>query len=511
MGGARTRRSFQIQTSTNDTTWTTIYITTTGTGGTQTINVTGSGRYVRMNGTVRATGYGYSLWEFQVYTGTGGPTASPTTARPADRPVTRSSRPTRATRTSGRTSTSSTRPRRPRPSRAGSTPIFTQQETNQFGPQRYAVLFKPGTYTADVNLGFFTQVAGLGMLARRREPQRPRPGRGVLVRRQRHPELLARRREPVGDPAGRRDRRAVGGLAGRAVPPDAPARRANQIQLWNGGDGWSSGGFMADTKIDGLVVSGSQQQWYSRNSEFGSWTGSVWNMVFQGVHGRAAARTSRTRRTPSSRRPRWCGRSRSCTSTAPATYRVFVPALRTNSTGTTWFGKTPAGASISLIAVLHRPAGHHRRDHQRGARARARTCCSRRASTTSTRPIQVTRAEHRRARPRPGHVHPGQRRRRDDGRRRRRRQGRRHPVRRRRDQLAGADGGRPGRLVAPTTPPTRSRCTTCSSASAAPGVGQATNSLRDQQRQRHRRPHVALARRPRRRRRLDRSTPPTPA
>jgi beta-glucosidase len=45
----------------------TIYSTTTGTGGTQTLSVTGSGRYVRMYGTTRATGYGYSLWEFQVY------------------------------------------------------------------------------------------------------------------------------------------------------------------------------------------------------------------------------------------------------------------------------------------------------------------------------------------------------------------------------------------------------------------------------------------------------------
>ena len=48
-------------------TWTTIYSTTTGTGGIQTLAVTGSGRYVRMNGTARATGYGYSLWEFQVF------------------------------------------------------------------------------------------------------------------------------------------------------------------------------------------------------------------------------------------------------------------------------------------------------------------------------------------------------------------------------------------------------------------------------------------------------------
>jgi hypothetical protein len=29
--------------------------------------VTGTGRYIRMYGTVRRTPYGYSLWEFQVY------------------------------------------------------------------------------------------------------------------------------------------------------------------------------------------------------------------------------------------------------------------------------------------------------------------------------------------------------------------------------------------------------------------------------------------------------------
>ena len=58
--------AFQIQTSTDGTNWTTIYSTTTGTGGTQTLNVTGTGRYIRMYGTARATQYGYSLWEFQV-------------------------------------------------------------------------------------------------------------------------------------------------------------------------------------------------------------------------------------------------------------------------------------------------------------------------------------------------------------------------------------------------------------------------------------------------------------
>jgi beta-glucosidase len=60
-------KAFQIQTSTDGTNWTSIYSTTTGTSGIQTLNVTGSGRYIRMYGTVRGTGYGYSLWEFQVF------------------------------------------------------------------------------------------------------------------------------------------------------------------------------------------------------------------------------------------------------------------------------------------------------------------------------------------------------------------------------------------------------------------------------------------------------------
>ncbi|GII27979.1 DUF1996 domain-containing protein [Planotetraspora mira] len=72
--------AFKIQTSPNGTTWTDAYTTTTGTGGTQTLAVSGTGRYIRLYGTTRATGYGYSLWEFKVY-GTGGtpaPTPSPT-------------------------------------------------------------------------------------------------------------------------------------------------------------------------------------------------------------------------------------------------------------------------------------------------------------------------------------------------------------------------------------------------------------------------------------------------
>ncbi len=71
-------KSYQIQVSNDAANWTTIYSTTTGDGGVDDLTgLSGSGRYIRMYGTVRATGYGYSLWEFEVYTGTAAPTNTP--------------------------------------------------------------------------------------------------------------------------------------------------------------------------------------------------------------------------------------------------------------------------------------------------------------------------------------------------------------------------------------------------------------------------------------------------
>ncbi|NUT40099.1 MAG: discoidin domain-containing protein, partial [Thermoactinospora sp.] len=61
--------AFRLQTSPDNSTWTTIHTTTSSTGGVQTINVTGSGRYVRLYADTRATAWGVSLWEFQVHAG----------------------------------------------------------------------------------------------------------------------------------------------------------------------------------------------------------------------------------------------------------------------------------------------------------------------------------------------------------------------------------------------------------------------------------------------------------
>ena len=81
-------KQYQIQVSNDASTWTTIYTQANGAGGTETLNVSGSGRYIRMYGTQRGTGYGYSLWEFQVYSTGGAPNPTPTaTATPIAPPT----------------------------------------------------------------------------------------------------------------------------------------------------------------------------------------------------------------------------------------------------------------------------------------------------------------------------------------------------------------------------------------------------------------------------------------
>jgi hypothetical protein len=61
-------KAYSIQVSDDAVTWTTIYRKTKGTGGVEQLTgLSGSGRYVRMYGTRRATRYGYSLREFQIY------------------------------------------------------------------------------------------------------------------------------------------------------------------------------------------------------------------------------------------------------------------------------------------------------------------------------------------------------------------------------------------------------------------------------------------------------------
>ncbi|WP_406389648.1 discoidin domain-containing protein [Streptomyces sp. NBC_00887] len=66
-------KNYELQASDNGTDWRALKTVTGSDGGTDDVAVSGSGRYVRMLGTARTGGYGYSLWEFQVYGNGDGP------------------------------------------------------------------------------------------------------------------------------------------------------------------------------------------------------------------------------------------------------------------------------------------------------------------------------------------------------------------------------------------------------------------------------------------------------
>jgi hypothetical protein len=62
-------RGYKLQVSNDASTWSDVYSTTTGDGGVDDITLSSpaSGRYVRMLGVLRATQWGYSLFEFEIY------------------------------------------------------------------------------------------------------------------------------------------------------------------------------------------------------------------------------------------------------------------------------------------------------------------------------------------------------------------------------------------------------------------------------------------------------------
>lgn len=439
-------RSYQIQVSDNASSWTTIYSTTSGDGGTDDLTVSGQGRYVRFNGQARATAYGYSLWELQVYGARDQVvTSSSTSSRTSSSTSTSTST---SESTSSRTSTSSSSSSKTCDQLPGavsnltatgitstsltlswtaatpcvdgyriykdnqeilstkgtstvviglnpSTPytfkvvayagfgasaqsasiqvttaassgnpdfganvqvfdtsmntadiqnkinaIFSVQQNNQFGTPRTAIMFKPGTYNIDIPVGFFTHVIGLGSV-----PDQVK--------------IASIRSEPIlpNNNATQNFWRGLENLAAFpqggmrwAVSQAVPFRRIhvlnNNISLHASG-GWASGGWMSDSKIDFDVSSGSQQQWISRNTEWGSWTGNLWNMVFVGIPNNLPGGT-------------WPTAANTFVDSAPVVrekpflylngnnYEVFVPALKTNSKGISWAAGIGAGTSVSL-------------------------------------------------------------------------------------------------------------------------------------------------------------------
>jgi hypothetical protein len=241
--------------------------------------------------------------------------------------------------------------------------VATEQVSNQFGTQRYALLFEPGTYgtTAtplNFQVGYYTTVAGLGLS----------PGDVVIngsidVYNQcisgsctalvNFWRSLSNLTINVTNPT-------FGCQTGEfwAVSQAAPVRRVQVNGLTTLEDyctqpSFASGGFIADSQFSGsTVINGSQQQWIVRNSNLDGWTNGVWNQVFSGVVG-APAQCFPVQAS--------CGGPYTTLATSPVTreepylyldangdYNVFVPAVQRNSVGASWASGATPGSSIPI-------------------------------------------------------------------------------------------------------------------------------------------------------------------
>jgi hypothetical protein len=238
--------------------------------------------------------------------------------------------------------------------------IAQQQVSNQFGPQRYALLFEPGTYGSESDpltfqVGYSTEVAGLGA-----SPRDVTINGAIDV---------ANQCDASGCTALTNFWRSLSNLtihiSGQtgcqsgtefwAVSQAAPLRRVNVtggnvslMDYCSAGPQYASGGFIADSAFSGgTVINGSQQQFFVRNSSLDGWTNGVWNQVFAGDDGAPAQSFpsppyTTLAATPQSREKPYLYRDRR------GELRVFVPSAQADSHGTTWEdGQTP-GRSLSI-------------------------------------------------------------------------------------------------------------------------------------------------------------------
>jgi hypothetical protein len=222
----------------------------------------------------------------------------------------------------------------------------------QFGTNRYAVLFMPGTYNVEAPVGYYESIAGLG-----ETPDAVTingfltpnfgsddPGANLTLTFWRSMENMAFNVST--DTA----QNAADNTLQWGVSQGTALRRLQingSLELEDTNCGFASGGFIADSSITGNVNSCAQQQWFTRNSVMGSWSGSNWNMVFAGVQGAPFPNYPTNSYTvlPTTRVSR---EKPFLYVDHRGAYQVFVPAFRTNSSGISWGHRENLGYSLPI-------------------------------------------------------------------------------------------------------------------------------------------------------------------
>lgn len=348
-------RGYNVEVSTNGSTFTSV-ATGTGTASPETVTFTAqTAQYIRVVLTAASTTNWWSIAEFTAYTsGSGGGTPPPTGGSLGSNVYV-------FTPSMSQSSIQSQL-----------NTIANAQVSNQFGTQRYALLFEPGTYGSSADplnftVGFYTEVAGLG--------QNPSavtingainsfnqcPG-GVQTNCNATDNFWRSISNLTINVMGN-----TGCYAGDdfwAVSQASPLRRVDVngnlslMDYCTGSPDYASGGFIADSRFTGgTITNGSQQQFITRNSSLDGWSNSVWNQVFAGDTGSVPAQSFAGNSGDSG------GPSSYTTlNTSPVTeeepylytdssgnYNVFVPSLQTNFSGPTWTtSSNTAGTSLSV-------------------------------------------------------------------------------------------------------------------------------------------------------------------
>jgi hypothetical protein len=249
--------------------------------------------------------------------------------------------------------------------------ISTQQVSNQFGTQRYAVLFEPGTYgsTADplvFQLGYYTQVAGLGATPNAvvingavdvfNQCSGSGPCDGLNNFWRSLSNLTLNVTLPGNPPQYAPDNGEDAGCKNSndlfAVSQASPVRSV----IVNGAfilqdycnRGFVSGGFFANDELNGLVGNFGQQQWFTRNSTIGQWSNAVWNQVFLGDVGAPDTNFGAGGQYTNVPSARVSEEPPFLTVDASGAYSVFVPAVQTNSVGPNYAGGREPGTAIPI-------------------------------------------------------------------------------------------------------------------------------------------------------------------